>query len=202
MVVSGFQKLIQVQLLDHQIVLEKTVMLKAVDLDQHAVALGDPVDPLALVDGAVPLEHPSTPVPLVVDEVTPILDPRGPANLSLPLDLALLDRARVDGLERLASLAEQRDRATPDFALFGDGDLPVARTVLAPLDEVAGENAPIVPDQLPVALRLTVAEIPNVRPAVLVGLHSRPVLESVLEEALVDIAQVRFKDAVAPGFIV
>ena len=163
-------------------------MLEAIDLDQHAVALGDTVHPLALIDRAVALKHPATSMPPIVNEVTFILDPSRPANFGLTLDYALFDRARIDGLKRFLRLSEQCDGASPDFALFRDGDLPVAGAVLAPFHKVAGENAPIVPDQLPVALGLAVSKVPYVRPAVLVRLDTRSMLEAILEKALVEVA--------------
>ena len=163
-------------------------MLEAINLDQHAVALGNPVHPLALIDRAVALKHPATSMPPIVNEVTLILDPCRPANLGLALDYALFDRARIDSLERLFGLSKERDCSTPNFALFRDGDLPVAGAVLAPFHEVAGEDAPIVADQLTVAFGLTISKVPNVSPTVLVRLNSRSMLEAILEKALVDVA--------------
>ena len=200
--IAPLEELIQVQLLNHHIVLEKAVMLVAIDLDEGTVALGDAVDPRALIHCAVSLEHTASAISLVVDKVTLILYSRGPADLCFAGYLALFDRPRVQSLSWLLGLSEQGDCAASDLALFRSRDIPAAMAVLAPLDEVTREHAAVVAGQLAVTLRLAITEVADVAAPVLVRLNSSSVLISVLEQAFINIARVRFQDAVAPGLIV
>ena len=93
--IAPLEELIQVQLLNHHIVLEKAVMLVAIDLDEGTVALGDAVNPGPLIHCAVSLEHAASAISLVVHKVTLIFYSSGPAHLCFASYLALFDGTRV-----------------------------------------------------------------------------------------------------------
>ena len=143
-------------------------MLIAIDLDEGTVALGDTVDPRALIHCAVSLEHAASAISLVVHEVTFILYSSGPAHLCLAGYLALFDGPRVQCLSWLLGLAEQGDCATSDLALFRSRDIPASMAVFAPLDKVTREHAAVVAGQFAVALRLAITEVADIASPILV----------------------------------
>ena len=177
-------------------------MLIAVNLDEHAVALGDAFDPLAFVHCTVSLEHPTAAMALIILEFAFVFDACRPTDLGYARKLSLVDVALVDGLNGLLRLAKECDRSPTHLALFCYRDLPATAAVFAALDEVSNKDAAVVADQLSVAFRMPIAEVSNETASVFVGLDTRAMLETVIEKAFINVAHLGLEDAVAPGLVV
>ena len=147
------KELLYVKLVFHHVIFEKAVVFEAIYLDQCTITWGNTVIPLPLVDSTVSLQHSTSAVSFVVQEITFELHTSWPSLRSIAAEHAILNRSFINSLLLLFNVTKESDSATSSLTLLHNWYGPVSLPMLAPFFKVASENAAIVPNHLAVALR-------------------------------------------------
>ena len=136
----------------------------------------------------------------IVQEFAAIFNTCAPGLCSATAQLAVNDFTLVMGL--FVGVFKGCDDFAFLLCLFDDGNVPASISVFLTFDEVALENTTIVTDQFTVSVRQAISKIADVASSVLEYFDASSMLEAVVEQTLIHVADVVLEDAVPPGFVI